>query len=109
MWDVGKHALRAMLAHASGRRVAALAFSPDSGTLAVAVDEMPRRPNVKWEDLPSPEIVLWEAATARKRNTLTAPPGLLASLAYSLDGRSLVSGGIGTVLLWDMAKLPVDK
>jgi WD40 repeat protein len=103
LWDVPKRALKNVLPFGK-RRVNAVAFSPDGRTLATVSNEMPNRSALEAEDFAQPQIVLWEVATAQQRATLDAPPGYLVSLAYSPDGRTLASGGIGVILLWDMTR-----
>ncbi len=83
-----------------GRHVRRLAFSPDSGTLAAAV-----------EGVEGAGVVLWDAPSARDGEE---PPCLVArrlsptstvtalSLAFSPDSRTLAVGN-GGVILWDLA------
>jgi WD40 repeat protein len=70
--------------------VRALAFSPDSTTLAAETS--------------SHGIGLWEVATGRLRRTLAGHRAKILSLAFTPDGRSLVSGSDDTTaLVWDLA------
>ena len=107
LWDVTARSLKHVLSLGK-RRVDAVAFSPDGRTLAAAVNEVPNRSAFEPEDHGQPQIILWDAANARQRATLNAPPGYLVSLAFSPDGRTLASGGIDVVLLWDMTKGQAD-
>ena len=51
-------------------------------------------------------IHLWNTATGRSRGTFRAPPGGVASLAFSPDGKILAAGNEDTtILLWDMTRL----
>jgi hypothetical protein len=77
-----------------GDRVAyqgsALGFSADGRTLAVG----------GWE-----AIALWEVATGKERLRLKGHRGDVRSVAFTPDGRSLVSGaGDHTALIWDLAR-----
>lgn len=57
----------------------------------------------EWKMWPG-EIVLWDAETGKELRQLRGHNGKVASLAYSPDGRRLVSGAEdGTVKLWDVA------
>jgi hypothetical protein len=72
-------------------RVRIVAFSPDGQTIAVATDRDGR-------------IALWDLGAGRVGQSLRAP-GRVASLAFSSDGRSLVSGGFppdSPIILWDL-------
>ena len=66
----------------------ASALSPDGGTLYVSYN--------------TGDIVAYEVATGRPRRTLTGHRGYIGGLAFSADGRRLISGGHdGTALVWD--------
>ncbi|MFD7667354.1 hypothetical protein [Streptomyces sp. NPDC059788] len=70
--------------------VNAVAFAPDSRTLATA--SMDRT------------VKLWDTAANRMRGTLIGHTGSVYALAFSPDGRTLATAGDdGTVRLWDVA------
>jgi WD40 repeat protein len=54
-----------------------------------------------YDELPPPEIVLWDLKTMQQRATLTGHRGQINHLAFRPDGRTLVSGGTdGTIRFW---------
>src|SRR5205814_7553860 len=78
--------------------VVAVAFSPDSKTLASASYDG--------------ALKLWDMATGKERATLGEYKGCLGCVAFSHDGKTLASGAIGSpvyfpdlkdVKLWDVA------
>jgi RNA polymerase sigma factor (sigma-70 family) len=73
------------------RGVGCLAFSPDGRTLA-------------WGSSADPRGHLLEIATGKERHAFTGHECGIVSLAYSADGKTLVSGGNDTTLLvWDLS------
>jgi WD40 repeat protein len=73
----------------SGFDSAALRFSPDGKTLAVAADGV--------------EVHLFDAATGRQRLRLQVGEAIVYALAFAPDGASLaVNGQKSPVLLWDV-------
>jgi RNA polymerase sigma factor (sigma-70 family) len=85
--------------HPPKGRIARLAFSPDSGVLAVAGGEMfdPSGPGPGW-------VVLWDLLIGTVRRTLADPTGVSVSLMFTPDGRSVVTGGMdGTLRVWELA------
>jgi WD40 repeat protein/DNA-binding SARP family transcriptional activator len=99
MWDLatGRPIRAAPLAFGAATTYA-VAFSPDGKTVAAA-------------SLPTSighldgTVRLWNAGTGRAAGTLvTAGAGGMTSLAFSPDGKSLVTGGLdGAVRRWDIA------
>ena len=70
----------------------ALAFSPDSRTLASGGDDH--------------KIRMWDTATGGERSTMSRHAALVTSLSFSRDGRKLASGSFDKarpVIVWDIA------
>jgi hypothetical protein len=99
--DIGKQH-RALNPGQGAANVAALAFSRDGRTLAVASGDDPRETRVE----------LWEVASGQLR---TAFPGMgragvIVSVAWSPDSLTLASGSTDTtVILWDAGGLHGQK
>ena len=51
-------------------------------------------------------IHLIDVATGEILETLIAPQGFPRSACFSPDGRTLATGGLGRVLLWNLSKPP---
>ena len=89
LWDVGTHATVATLD--IGRGVTALSFSPDGTTLASGANDA--------------TVGLWDVGSGEQIAVLGKHPEYVESLAFSLDGNTLVSGsgyGDSTIRLWDV-------
>ena len=79
---------------------AALAFSPDGSLLASGVE------GIGWFNRMSdvPPITLWDVATAREVRKFAGHPIGTISLAFTPDGKTLVSSGYEpTARIWDVA------
>jgi WD40 repeat protein len=77
VWELASGKIRHRLA-GQPYRVPALAFSPDSATLAGGGDKTVR---------------LWDVATGRLRRSLTGHRDWVCTLAFSPDGQTIASGG----------------
>ncbi len=88
LWDT---AMRTRLARFSEvNPIDSLAFSPDGKTLAGGDDEG--------------LVVLWDTATGTRLGQLGQLSGdAIVQVAFSPDGKSLVTAGSGGVVLWDTA------
>jgi WD40 repeat protein len=105
IYEVGSRKLRRRIDTGAGW-VNCVAFSPDGSTLATAENqgalEMDGKP------IAGGPVGLWDAVTGARRATLKGPRGAVLAVAFSPDGKSLVSGGgqwkeYGDVALWDVA------
>ncbi len=80
IWDVQSgEVLRRLVGHTDA--VSRLVFSPDGESLASG----------------SKEVIVWNATTGRKRYAVKGP----ASIAFSKDGKTLVTGDEWEIHLWD--------
>ena len=81
-------------------------FSPHGKSLAVITQEVPvtRDGKLDARDAAQARIQLIDVATGEIRETLIAPQGLPRSQCFSPDGRTLATGGLGKVLLWDLSR-----
>jgi RNA polymerase sigma factor (sigma-70 family) len=95
LWKVnqGHDALAAQGSIETGGREngTAIAFSPDSQTLAVIGGNV--------------GIELWDVTTNRRKGTMGGGEAILPPLVFFPDGKTLASGGGGSVKLWDLASL----
>jgi WD40 repeat protein len=87
LWDVATWQERATLAHRSP--VLTLAFAPDSKTLASGTNDA--------------TIALWDIATKAEPATVLQHAGAVCDIAFTRDGKTLVSAGEHSSTLWDVA------
>jgi WD40 repeat protein/serine/threonine protein kinase len=97
LWDVDTGRLVRTLGHATS--VLAVAFAPDGKTLVAGTDEtrrvMTREPG---------EIKLWDPDTGAERMAWRGTYGAIKRVAFSPDGKRLVSGNTNWMLnVWDAA------
>ncbi|HLW64382.1 MAG TPA: WD40 repeat domain-containing protein, partial [Gemmataceae bacterium] len=71
-----------------GEQLRGLAISPDGRTLAAAIRK---------------EIKLWDVGTGELKRTLRGHENWVLSIAFSADGKALVSGGSDGTRLWALA------
>jgi WD40 repeat protein len=102
LWTIATGKCRLILSRHTPVQVRCLAFSPDGSALASGGGG-------GYFGQPA-EINLWEVASGRLRATLLGHTGVVDSLAFSLNGRTLASGsGDETIRLWDMLSGKTQK
>ena len=87
LWDIKTKRERAVL-RAHTREVISVAFAPDGKTLASG----------SWDGT----VKLWDVASAKEKTTLPHQSFVYA-VAYTADGKVLLSAGRGSVRAWDVA------
>jgi WD40 repeat protein len=108
LWEVATGKNSATFEAPEYRGFSCVAFSPDGKTAAVGGG-----PVIKQEGGGvTGEIQLWDVATGKRTTTLQGHPGegcfsnmfaAAYSVAFSPDGKVLVSGGARTIELWELA------
>ncbi|VUC28464.1 unnamed protein product [Clonostachys rosea] len=88
LWDATTGKLQHTLEPEDGSQIKAIAFSPDSKTLASA--------------LSNKTVCLWDAATGKTQHTLEGHTSPVHTIAFSPDGRLIASGSSDEMVrLWD--------
>ncbi len=107
LWDVATGKQRATLTGHTGP-VQCLAITPDGQTLATGGEGplLPEKDRPRYQ-YPTGEIKLWDLATGKQLVPVKGHPEPLrwglAFLAFTADGRTLVSVTANEVKLWDVA------
>jgi WD40 repeat protein len=58
-----------------------------------------------YDELPPPRIVVWDGHSMQRRATLTGHRGVVNTLAFSPDGKTIASGGSdGAIRIWNLDK-----
>jgi hypothetical protein len=97
LWQVGTWKQLRFFGEQPNLRIASIAFSPDGKMLLSGS---------AWRELGDEVAHLWEVATGDERCRLVGHQFAIYSGAFSLDGKTLVSGSFdGTALVWDLQKL----
>ncbi|MCI0459987.1 MAG: WD40 repeat domain-containing protein [Gemmataceae bacterium] len=99
VWDTATgRTVHVLTAHAFG--VSGVAFSPCGDAFAsVGLDR--DRTGRSVNGFVS-EVTIWDARTGKQRAALVVADEILASLAYSPDGRRLAGGGLGKITVWEV-------
>jgi WD40 repeat protein len=93
VWDVEKGAWLAAPLPARAPKEAVLALSPEKKLLAVG-------------DKVGDRVRVWDLATQREQGAANTGQGGVEALAFSPDGKRLLTAGAdGSLLVWDAAKL----
>ena len=90
LWDVATERLKSTIP-GPATQVKSVAYSPDGRTLAIG----------SWDSgggNPNDSMRLWDVATGRLKSTV---PGASSGVAFSPDGRTLASMGLGRLTLLD--------
>jgi len=99
LWEMATRETRATLKGAN--TILSLAFSPDGKKLAAVEAVTGKRPP---DVNPPGAIQIWDVASGAEPPKLGRYAGKFTSVVFSLDGKTLVSGGWdATIRLWDVA------
>ena len=90
LWDTTTHKLRVKLEGHGAPVSRGIAFSPDGKTLAAAGGSWDK----KLDQFVSGEIRLWDPTTGKLRETLKGHSYEIGAMAYSPDGKTLVTTAI---------------
>ena len=104
VWDVATGRLLATLE--CDEPVLAVAASADGKLVATAA----ARWGGGFYDQAPAEVRVWDVAAGRATITLPEQPGQVFGLAFTPDGKSLVTAGLsGVVAVWELARFGEDK
>ncbi|HVU86068.1 MAG TPA: hypothetical protein VHD36_02025 [Pirellulales bacterium] len=89
-----------------GARAGKAVFHPSGKWLAVESQIYP--PGDDWEadEVPQPRIQLISVPEGKVLETVVAPQCFINSIAFSPDGSTMATSGLGAVLLWDFHREP---
>lgn len=109
-WANGQHALSLPLPSEPGRAYShVMALSPNGKLLALAhfaqtPKELENLDDLRPEMLNQPRIILVDVQNGKVAGTLVSPPAFIGGLAFSPDGKQLISSGSGCLHLWDVCE-----
>jgi WD40 repeat protein len=99
-WDSSSHAELARLSADESKLIWAVAFSPDGRLLAVA-----EKHPTDWDTRRTHAIKVWDVESRRLAARLDGHTDDVRALAFSPDGKTLVSGGEDrTIRQWNLAR-----
>lgn len=97
LWDLTTNRVRTIAEAGADLDVYCVSFAPDGRTLAVGVGSRDFAGSYG-------EVRLWDVSGGRVRAVLRGGMGKVRSLSFAPDGKSLVTGSRGTVVLWSFAQ-----
>jgi WD40 repeat protein len=101
IWDAASGRLLKTLKGENRRNIEmAVAFSPRGDTLATASEGSERQLSDKYPA--TSEVLLWDVATWKVREVLRGDQGEVTSLAFTPDGRALVTSDGYDLRLWNV-------
>ncbi len=102
LWDVATRRPRRMV-EIRDYYISVASFSPDGNT--VAISGLKKPPDLK-ELVPSDDnhlIKLWDIAAGKELGTFSGHQFLVSSIAFSPDGKTLITSGFDGIKLWEVA------
>jgi WD40 repeat protein len=95
LWDLAAGSASTIIDSGDGVEVYCISFSPDGLTLAVGLGSRDSGGS-------RGEVRLWDLKMGHVRAVLSGRRGKVRSLAFSPDGKALVTGSGEAVVLWDL-------